>query len=107
MILIKYVKQKRIITRVYQELSREKSILLTISVSIPAYNAESTIGKCLEGILCQCHSASEVIIVDDDSSDNTGKMSKKNICRIVRSAHNLGIPNARNIEFNREGHFNG
>ena len=41
---------------------------MTISVIIPAYNAEESIGRCLESVLCE---GIEVIVVDDGSADST------------------------------------
>ena len=42
-----------------------------ISVVIPAYNAEQWMVQCLDSILKQTHPPLEVIVVDDDSSDDT------------------------------------
>jgi GT2 family glycosyltransferase len=69
----------------------------TISVIIPAYNAGGTIGHCLEGVLKQGCRVSEVIVVDDGSTDNTAKIAEKYKCRVVRSNRNLGVAGARNI----------
>ncbi|MEM5843296.1 MAG: glycosyltransferase [Candidatus Aenigmatarchaeota archaeon] len=43
---------------------------------VPAYNAEKTIGKCIESILAQ-NIEKEVIIVDNGSTDNTANIIKK------------------------------
>ena len=42
-----------------------------ISVVIPVYNCEATMGKCLEALIRQKHDAFEIIIVDDGSTDRT------------------------------------
>lgn len=44
---------------------------ISISILIPMYNAEKTIGRCLESICAQQPSNFEVIIVDDGSSDSS------------------------------------
>lgn len=44
---------------------------VSISVVIPAYNAERWISETLESILAQSYPASEVIVVDDGSTDAT------------------------------------
>ena len=51
-----------------------------ISIIVPMYNSESTIGKCIESILQQTLSELEVILVNDGSTDNTLDIC----CRITR-----------------------
>jgi glycosyltransferase involved in cell wall biosynthesis len=50
-----------------------------ISVIIPAYNAKSTIGLCLEGLMDQTIPSEtyEIIVVDDDSIDGTSEVVEK------------------------------
>lgn len=79
------------------------SIRPTVSVIIPAYNAERWIGEAIASVLSQTYRELEIIVVDDGSSDAT--------CRIVKdygdsviylhksnggqgSARNTGILNA-------------
>lgn len=42
-----------------------------VSVIVPAYNAEQTIHQCLDSIVNQSYKNLEVIIIDDESADNT------------------------------------
>lgn len=44
---------------------------MKISFVTPAYNAASTIGRCLESVIAQTDGDWEAIVVDDGSSDNT------------------------------------
>ena len=45
-----------------------------ISVIVPAFNVESTIIRTLDSILAQTYTEIEVIVVDDGSADETGKV---------------------------------
>ncbi|WP_373369445.1 glycosyltransferase family 2 protein [Lactobacillus delbrueckii] len=46
-----------------------------ISVIVPVYNVEAYLDRCLESIINQDSSNYEVIIVDDGSTDNSGKIA--------------------------------
>lgn len=73
---------------------------LLISIIIPAYNIENHIEKCLDSLLNQTYKNLDIIIVDDGSSDNTGKIiddyasEHKNIKVIHKK--NSGVSAARN-----------
>ncbi|ENN96229.1 glycosyl transferase family protein [Methanocaldococcus villosus KIN24-T80] len=56
-------------------LSKEECPL--VSVVIPTYNSEKTIGICLESIKNQTYKNIEIIVVDKFSDDNTVKIAKK------------------------------
>ena len=45
-----------------------------ISIVVPVYNVEKYLGTCVESILKQTYSNIEVILVDDGSTDCSGKM---------------------------------
>ena len=44
----------------------------TISIVVPVFNAEQSLAACLDSIVGQSHSALEIILVNDGSSDNSG-----------------------------------
>lgn len=45
-----------------------------ISVIVPAYNLEKYIKHCIDSIINQTHTELEVILINDGSTDNTGKI---------------------------------
>ncbi len=47
----------------------------TVSVIVPAYNAERTIGETMESVLAQSMGDLELLIIDDGSQDNTFKVA--------------------------------
>lgn len=71
-----------------------------ISVIIPTYNRETTIKRAVDSVLGQTYKNFEVIIVDDNSTDNTAKvienMQDKRIV-YLRQNSNRGACVARNI----------
>ena len=44
----------------------------TVSIIVPVYNAEKTIGRCVDSILGQQYTDFELLLVDDGSKDGTG-----------------------------------
>lgn len=72
-----------------------------ITFILPVYNAESTLKRCLDSILKQSYCNYEVIIVDDGSIDNSGKicdsysLNDKRF-RVVHT-ENAGIASARQL----------
>lgn len=70
------------------------------SVIIPVYNAEKTLHRCIDSLVSQNYSAAEIILINDGSKDQSGK-----ICREYASKHdcikyieqaNAGVSAARN-----------
>lgn len=68
------------------------------SIVIPAYNAERTIGNCLDSLRKQSLSGREyeIIVVDDGSSDGTKEIVKKKGARLIEAKHG-GPAKARNL----------
>ena len=78
---------------------------IELSVIIPAYNIERYIEKCVDSIVQNIGNNAEILIVDDGSTDSTGKivdeLEKKH--NIVKALHkkNGGASDARNYGIDR------
>ncbi|MCK5785084.1 MAG: glycosyltransferase family 2 protein [Candidatus Sabulitectum sp.] len=70
---------------------------LTISVIIPAWNAGNTICMCLDSISKQSIQPSEVILVDDGSSDNTATIAEEYGVTLLSTGGREGPATARNM----------
>lgn len=78
-----------------------------ISVIIPVYNAEKTLNRCLNSIIAQDFKDFEVLLVDDGSTDDSGKICDEYAAKDDRfkvfhkknggasSARNIGLDNAK------------
>lgn len=70
----------------------------SISVVIPAYNAEATIQEALDSVAQQRYDVLETIVVDDGSVDNTAGIVEQNYPQVkVIRVTNGGPSRARNI----------
>lgn len=67
-----------------------------VSVIIPNFNGGNTLGKCLEAALTSRYDNFEVIVVDDDSQDNSLAIVAQYPCKLVRLAQHGGAAVARN-----------
>ena len=71
-----------------------------ISIIVPIYNVEQYLEKCINSILNQTYTNLEIILVDDGSPDNSGKIcdeyaKKDNRIKVIHK-ENGGISSARN-----------
>jgi glycosyltransferase involved in cell wall biosynthesis len=72
------------------------------SVVIPAYNCAQFLTETLDSVFSQTHSAHEIIVIDDGSTDETPSVLaryKKRVC-VIRQP-NAGVCAARNVGFER------
>jgi glycosyltransferase involved in cell wall biosynthesis len=68
-----------------------------ISITIPTFNSEKTIHRCLSSITSQCFHSVEVTIVDNYSSDKTEEICRKYDCNFLKAV--CGKAEARKIGF--------
>ncbi len=72
-----------------------------ISLVIPVYNVEKYLNKCIQSVLAQTYDNFEVILVDDGSTDNSGKIcdeyAEKDNRATVYHQKNSGVSVARNV----------
>ena len=72
-----------------------------ISIIVPVYNAEKYLNKCIKSIINQTYKKLEIILIDDGSTDNSGKIidkwQKEDSRIIVIHKENEGFSEARNI----------
>lgn len=72
-----------------------------VSVIIPVYNVEQYLSQCVESILAQTYQNLEIILVDDGSTDGSGKLCNEFAQRdsriIVIHKPNGGLSDARNV----------
>ena len=74
---------------------------IKVSVIVPVYNAEKYIKRCLDSILAQSYRYFEVLLIDDGSTDNSGKICDEyalndNRIRVIHK-ENSGVSATRNI----------
>lgn len=73
----------------------------TVSIIVPVYNAEKTIGRCIESILNQEFTDFELLLIDDGSTDGSGILcdvyaeKDSRICVVHKG--NSGVSNSRNL----------
>ena len=73
----------------------------TVSIIVPIYNKEKYLEKCLDSILGQTYRDLEIILVDDGSTDESGKICDQysEIDSRIHVIHkkNGGLSDARNV----------
>lgn len=71
-----------------------------VTIIVPVYNVEKYLERCLNSIIKQSYSNLEIILIDDGSTDNSGKICDEfqNIDKRIHTIHkkNGGLSSARN-----------
>lgn len=71
-----------------------------ISIIIPVYNVEKYLSECIESVITQTYTELEIILIDDESTDNSGKICdeyavKDDRIKVIHQ-RNSGAAGARN-----------
>lgn len=72
-----------------------------ITIIVPIYNAENTLSRCIDSILNQTYRSWELFLIDDGSTDQSGKLCddyalKDKRIKVIHKA-NGGVSSARNL----------
>ena len=70
---------------------------MKISVVIPTYNRYEVLKRALSSVFAQTYLPSEVIVIDDGSTDNTANIQNDFPSIIYRYQENGGVSSARNL----------
>lgn len=72
-----------------------------VSIVVPVYNAERTLERCLRSIQNQSYQNIEILIVNDGSTDHTGRIIEKYTAKDPRfcciEKENSGVSDSRNL----------
>ncbi len=77
-----------------------------LSIIVPVYNVENFIERCLDSVFCQLSNDCEIILVDDGSTDKSGKICDKYkelypiLCKVYHK-DNQGAYPTRNFALDR------
>jgi len=69
---------------------------IEISIIVPVYNNPQDLEDCLSALLNTSGPDSELIVVDDGSTDNTASVGERMGVKLLRLAENSGVAAARN-----------
>ncbi len=68
----------------------------SVTVYVPAYNAEPYLVGVLDAVLAQSYPLAEVLVIDDGSTDRSIEVASRYPVRIITHDHNRGLSAARN-----------
>ena len=84
---------------------------MRFSIIMPVYNVERYLNSAIKSVLSQTYKNFELILVDDNSPDNSGKICdvfslKDNRVKVIHKSKNQGLGPARNTGFeNAKGEY--
>lgn len=77
-----------------------KSDRTDVSIIVPVYNAQATLERCIDSVLKQTYTNFELLLVDDGSQDDSGKLcdayARRDERILVIHKENSGVSDSRN-----------
>ena len=67
-----------------------------VSVIIPVFNSGKTLADCLSAVFRSSYESFDVIVVDDESTDDSASISRRFPCRVIELGRHAGAGAARN-----------
>lgn len=91
--------------KAFYDVFNKHGLLPLVSVIVPVYNVEKFLRECVDSILGQTYPNLEIILVDDKSPDESGRISdeyaeKDNRIKVVHKPKNEGLNMARATGYN-------
>ena len=73
-----------------------------VSIYVPVYNGQNTIESCINSILSQTVKPNKILVINDNSTDETAEILKKysDKIEIINNDKNLGVSYIRNLATN-------
>lgn len=71
--------------------------MATISIVVPAYNEAEDLQNLVDSVRREMTIDTEIVVVDNGSSDDTGNLAKRLGCRVVQTPHRMFPSAARNL----------
>ena len=73
-----------------------------VSIYVPVYNGQNTIESCINSILSQTVKPNKILVINDNSTDETAEILKKysDKIEIINNEKNLGVSYIRNFATN-------
>lgn len=101
MVLSGTIRGNILIIRIAREVQEKRKMEELVSVIVPVYNVEKYLDECITSIVSQTYKNLEIILVDDGSTDCSGKKcdewKDKDDRIIVVHQENKGVSAARNM----------